>query len=126
MISKALLELKQKIKKKRPKFRRQEGYRHARLKDVWRRPRGKHSKQRMHEKARGALPNPGYGVPKETRGLNKDGLLEVRVSNPAELSALDPKAHAAVIASGVGAKKKAEILKKAEELKIKVANARMS
>ena len=118
------LELKKKMKKKKPSFKRTEEYRHTRLKETWRKPRGKHSKQRMHEKGRGAQPNPGYGTPAELRGFNRDGFEEVLVSNVSDVSSVNPKTQVAVIASGVGAKKKESILAKAGELKIKVTNAK--
>ncbi|NOX71249.1 MAG: 50S ribosomal protein L32e [Candidatus Micrarchaeota archaeon] len=123
MVDGVLLKLKEKIKRKKPSFKRQETGKHAKLKDVWRRPRGKHSKMRMHEKGRGAMPNPGYGSPGAVKGLNRLGLEETLVNNVSELSSLDPKAQAAVISSGVGEKKKKEILSKANELKIRVMNA---
>ncbi len=122
MVDEKKLELKKQMKKKKPSFNRQEGYRHSRLKDAWRKPAGKHSKQRMHEKARGVLPNPGYGTPAELRGLNKDGFEEVLVNNEKDVAALDPKTQVAVVASGVGAKKKETIVAKANELKIRITN----
>jgi large subunit ribosomal protein L32e len=47
----------------------------------------------------------------------------VLVSNPSQLEALDPKTHVIRIASSVGAKKRGEIIKRAEELGLKVLNA---
>lgn len=124
MVDSKKLELKKKIKKKKPSFKRQEEYRHVRLKDTWRKPRGKQSKQRMHEKGRGAQPNPGYGTPAELRGFNRDGFEEILVNNISDISSIDPKTQVAVIASGVGAKKKETIMAKAIELKIKITNAK--
>lgn len=125
MTEKKIVEVKKQMKKKRPSFKRTEEYRHAKLKDTWRKPRGKHSKQRMHEKARGALPNPGYGTPADLRGFNRDGFKEVVVNNVSELSKIDPKTEVAVIASGVGTKKKKEMGEKAKEMKVKFANLRI-
>ena len=118
------LELKKNMKKKKPAFKRREETKHAKLKETWRRPKGKHNKQRMHEKSAGALPNPGYGTPKELRGLNKDGLEEIIISNVKDLSNLDPKVHAGLVAGTVGAKKRAELSTKAKELKIKLVNVK--
>ena len=120
------VENKPKLKKKKVSFKRQEGYRHAKLKDSWRKPKGKHSKQRMHEKGRGRMPNPGYGAPLELKGLNKDGFEEVVVNNIKELEALNPKKQAALVGSTVGAKKKEALLARASELKIRVANAKLN
>jgi len=124
MVEKKILELKAKIKKKKPAFRRTEEYRHAKLKDTWRRPTGKQSKQRQHEKSRGNIPKPGYGTPATLRGCNRQGFLEVLVSNEKEIAAIDPKNQVAIVASSVGAKKKEKIALKAKELKIKLGNVK--
>ncbi|MCD6106274.1 MAG: 50S ribosomal protein L32e, partial [Thermoplasmata archaeon] len=43
---KRLLELRNRLNRKRPEFRRQEWFRYKRLGEKWRRPRGLHSKMR--------------------------------------------------------------------------------
>jgi len=123
---KRALKIKRKAKKKKPEFLRQEYFKHARLEEKWRRPKGKHSKLRKHEKSRGSLPNPGYRSPKLVRGLNKLGFREVVINNPKELEKLNKDEDMAVIGSSVGKKKRLEILKKAEELGIRVANPRIN
>jgi len=123
MVDTKKLELKKNMKKK-PSFKRREEYRHKKLKETWRKPKGKHSKQRIHEKSSGALPNPGYGTPAALRGLNKDGFKEVIVNNINDISSVDPKTQVAVIASGVGAKKKESIVAKAKELKVTITNVK--
>ena len=90
------------LKARKPGFRRQEGYRHVKLKETWRRPKGRHSKLRLREKARGGLPGAGHGSPREVRGLNRLGFREVRVSTARELGALNPKEEMAVLASSLG------------------------
>jgi large subunit ribosomal protein L32e len=117
------LKSRKAVKSRKPGFKRQEGFKHVKLKDAWRRPRGKHSKLRKREKARGSLPSPGYGSPREVRGLNRMGYREVRVSTPRELENLNPREEMALIASTVGKRKREEILKLASERKIQVANA---
>lgn len=101
---------------------RQEGKKMAKLKKKWRRPRGLTSKLRMHEKARGPRPGVGYGAPRSKRGKNKAGLLEFRVFTPSQVTP-ELKNHILVIGGSVGKLKKIQILKKAEELGIKVSNA---
>ena len=117
-----MLKLRKGIKKKKPKFRRQEYFRKRSLGDKWRKPRGLHSKLRKHEKARGSLPKPGYGSPSAVRGLNRDGYREVFVRNVKDLEKINPKEEVAVIANGVGKKKKIEILEFAEKNGIRVDN----
>ncbi|WP_457620737.1 50S ribosomal protein L32e [Methanopyrus sp.] len=118
-----LLKLREELKRKKPKFRRQEWHRYKRLGEKWRRPRGRHSKMRRKLKSKPKMPNPGYGSPKKVRGLHPSGYEEVLVYNPKDLEKIDPKRQAARIASRVGKRKRREILKKAEELGIVVLNA---
>ncbi|MCK4715035.1 MAG: 50S ribosomal protein L32e [Candidatus Aenigmarchaeota archaeon] len=116
------LRARKTLKGKKPAFQRQEGYRHVKLKDGWRRPRGKQSKLRMREKARGSLPGAGYGSPRGVRGLNRLGYREVLVNTPSELADLNPREEMAVIAGAVGRKKREEIVRFAQEKKIHVSN----
>lgn len=124
MVDKKKLEIKKEMKKKKPSFKRHEESKHAKLKKTWRKPKGKHSKQRMHEKSKGALPKPGYMTPANLRGMNKNGFFEILVNNVSDIEKLDPKTQVALIASGVGSKKKLEISAKAAELKVKLINYR--
>jgi len=117
------LKIRKVLKGRKPSFQRQEGYRHVKLKDGWRRPRGKQSKLRMREKARGSLPGAGYGSPRDVRGLNRLGYREVIVSTPSDLEALNSREEMAVIAGAVGRKKREEIVKLAGEKKIHISNA---
>ena len=108
--------------RKKPKFLRQSAVAYVRLGNKWRRPRGTTSKLRLKQKGKGFIPQPGYGAPKALRYKHPSGLYEVLVHNLAELQKIDPKTHAARIAASVGKKKRNEIVKKAEELKVKVLN----
>ena len=116
------LKVRKSVKSGKPSFRRQEGYRHPKLKDAWRSPKGRHSKLRKGEKARGTTPRPGYGSPREVRGLNRLGFREVRVSSLRDMERLDPREEMAVISGTVGRKKRLELLKAAEERKVQVSN----
>ena len=116
------LKLRLKIKRKKPKFRRQGEKNLKRLGKKWRKPRGIHSKLREHKKARGFIPNPGYGSPKSTKGLHPSGFEEMLVYNVKDLEKINPEKQACRIASTVGIKKRLEIMKKTKELKIKVLN----
>ncbi|NPB02009.1 MAG: 50S ribosomal protein L32e [Methanopyri archaeon] len=120
---KRLLKLREELKRKKPKFRRQEWHRYKRLGEKWRRPRGRHSKMRRKFKGKPKMPNPGYGSPAKVRGLHPSGYEEVLVYNPKDLEKIDPERQAARIASRVGARKREEIIKKAKELGIVVLNA---
>lgn len=101
-------------------FRRQ-NWRLARLAATWRAPRGAQSKQRIGLKARGALPQAGYGSPRATRGLHPSGLRELLVFNPEQLAAL-PAGTCVRIAAGVGRLKRLQIQECARRLGIVIVN----
>lgn len=109
--------------RKKPKFLRSMYESYKRLKKAkWRRPRGIHSKIRRREKGKRKMPSPSYGAPKSLRYLHPSGFREVLVYNIKDLEKINPEKEAAKIAHVVGKKKRKEILKKAEELRIKVLN----
>ena len=110
------------IRKKKPKFKRQVSFSKIKLGDKWRRPKGRHSKLRRHKKGRGSLPQPGYGAPKNKRGMHPCGLFEVMISNMSDLGKIDVKTQCARIRRTVGIRKRIMINEKAKELKIKILN----
>jgi len=109
-------------KKKKPRFIRQQLWQFKKLDDVWRRPRGRHSKQRRHFKYRPPMPRIGYASPKKVRGLHPSGFKEKLVYNVKDLEKIDASKEAIRIAHTVGKKKRMEIIAKADELGIKVLN----
>lgn len=122
---KRLLEYKYKVLKPRmPDFIRQESWRYVRIKENWRRPRGKDSKMRLHKKGRPPLVKIGYGTPALVRGRHPSGFEEVLVYNPNDVKnkVSDPSRQAIRIASSVGKRKRIEIIKLADELGIRVLN----
>ena len=118
-----LLGIRKKTKAKKPDFRRQEGYRFKTLGDSWRRPTGRHSKLRKGRKARGKKPSTGYGSPREVRGLTSRGKIPIHVSSKSDLGTIDAQSECVIIKSGVGRKKRMEIVQEAEKKGIEVANA---
>ena len=107
------------------KFLRQDYMRHSKLGKnrkklrKWRRPRGRHSKMRQQRKSYPASPAVVYRTAKKRSG-KINNLKPVLVHNVKELFSLD-KNSIAIIAR-VGAKKKLELLKHAEEKNIKILN----
>ena len=75
IIDKEIMRLMEE-KKKKPRFIRQQLWQFKKLDDKWRRPRGRHSKQRRHYKYRPPIPRIGYGSPKKVRGLHPSGFKE--------------------------------------------------
>ena len=108
--------------RKKPKFKRHMHEAYKRIGTSWRKPRGIQSKVKIKQKSRPRMPNAGYGAPKELRYLHPSGFKEVLVHNVNELLNLDKAKEAARIAHTVGERKRNEVLKKAEEMKIKVLN----
>jgi len=66
----------------------------------------------------------GYRSPKGARGLHPSGFDEVIVHNLQDLAALTPE-QAARISHTVGRRKRADIVERAEALKIVVLNKRV-
>lgn len=119
---KRLLKIKNERARRRVEFHRQEWFRYKKLSDSWRKPRGKHSKQREHLKKRPPVVHPGFRSPRAVRGLHPSGFKEVLVSNVKELEAIDPKIQAARLSATLGGRKKEELLERADELGVRVIN----
>ncbi len=106
------------------KFRRQQFWL-KRLGEKWRRPRGSQSKLRKEVAGRKRV-KVGYGTPRALRGkvLVGNELRDVvYVRCLADLANVKPT-DVAIIASSIGKKKYLEIMRRAEELGIKVLNKR--
>ncbi|UCC33648.1 MAG: 50S ribosomal protein L32e [Candidatus Bathyarchaeota archaeon] len=119
---KQALKKQERIKSKKPDFRRQESWRYKRVKESWRRPRGIDSKMRKKVKGWPKSPKVGHRSAKETRGLHPSGYAEVLVRNVDDVRKIDSKTQAIRIAHQVGARKRVEISAIADELEIRVLN----
>jgi len=89
----------------------------------WRKPKGNDNKMRLQLKGYPPIVKVGYGTPSDIKGLHPSGLKPVVVSSPGDLEGLDPEKHIVYVASTVGLRKKAQILKAAREKGFRVANA---
>ena len=116
-----LLELRSRIKNKKPEFIRQDNPKRPKLSYKWRKPKGIHSKIRHHFKGRRKMPSPGYKSPIEVKGLHATGLKMVRVFSAEALNTIK-KGEGIIISKNVGAKKRLEILRKAKEMNVRVLN----
>ncbi len=117
-----LLKIRLKKKRKKPNFLRQNAGNIVRIGNKWRRPKGISSKLRRHKKSRGSIPHPGYGSPRAVKFLHPSGLEEKLVSNMSELNGIDNTKQCMRISAKVGNRKRIDIQKKAEEMKIKILN----
>ena len=126
-INKEKLELRDKVAKNRPEFKRPESWRYKRLETTWRKPKGIDNHQRK-QKSRGrpGLVKVGYGGPKIARGLHPSGYTDNLVYNIDDLEKLNPKIVGVRIGHSVGTKKRKEIVIKSIEKKFKIFNARVS
>ena len=118
------LSKRNRMSHKRPSFKRQNWFLYKRLGEKWRRPRGIHSKMRRHFKYRIPVVQVGFRGPASVRGLHPSGFEEVLVHNTKEVENVNPETQAVRISSTVGDKKRELIVKKADELKIRVFNRR--
>jgi len=113
---------------KKIKFIRQDSNRHSKIGkrrkklQVWRSSKGMHSKMRKRRKGYPSSPAVGYKSAKEDFGKIL-GMTPVLIHNEKELSKIG-KNSAAIIARRVGSRKKIALIKKAEEMKIKILNVR--
>jgi len=122
------LKLRERIKSKRPQFRRQEAWRYKRLsgkKEKWRKAEGIDSKMRLKKKGWPKSPEIGYRGPKKVRNFHPSGYEEVLVFNVDGLDNVDPKSQVVRIAHTVGAKKRVEISTRAEEKGVRILNPRI-
>ena len=119
-----LLKIRTQLKRKKPRFLRQEWWRYPKFKNnpKWRRPKGIDSKMRLKKKGKPRSPSIGWSSPRAVRGLHPSGYEEVLVHNLRELEAIDPTRQVARIARTVGARKRETILARAKELGVKVLN----
>ncbi|UXD21149.1 50S ribosomal protein L32 [Ignicoccus pacificus DSM 13166] len=113
-----------KVRNDLPEFIRYHWWRYFRLERgyKWRKPKGNDNKSRLQLKGYPPIVKIGYRTPKEVRGLHPSGLEPVIVHNVKELEKVDKEKHIVYIASSVGKRKRALILKRAKELGIRVAN----
>lgn len=112
-------------KRKKPKFLRTDWHKKIRLgrgikkNQKWHGAKGRQNKLRLGRKGRMQRPKIGWSADSKTKGFI-GGVEAIRVENVAEL--LKIKKGFGVIIGKVGAKKRAEIIGKANEMKIKILN----
>ena len=119
-----LLALRRRLNARRPIFGRQAANRYYRIgrDGSWRRPRGLQSKQRRHYGYRPRIVRVGYRSPARVRGLVPSGFAPVLVRTSAELSGLDARTQAAIIARTVGTRRRLVLEEEAQKLGIRVLN----
>lgn len=123
---KRLMELRKKMSKKRPSFRRVESWRYKRVKDSWRKARGIDSKTREKRKSGVKSPTIGYRGPKKVRGLHPSGYIEVLIFTFDDLKNLNKNKHAIKISGKLGAKKRIVLTDYCQKRGFKILNLGVS
>lgn len=117
-----LLRQRNKMKRRKPSFRRPESWRYVRVKESWRKSIGIDSMTRRKEIGGATEPNVGYRSPNKVRGLHPSGYEEVRVENMKDLEGLSPKKHAIKISARLGAKKRIALIEYLQNKNFKILN----
>merc|ERR1719510_1489085 len=91
---------------------------------AWRKPRGIDGVTRRRFKGKYLIPNIGYGSDKRTKHRLKNGFYKFLVHNPADLEMLlmHNEKYCVEIAHNVGAKKRKEIVERADQLRLVITN----
>ena len=126
MEQKRMIELRKRMNKRRPSFRRVESWRYKRVKDSWRKARGIDSQTRKKTKTGVKSPSVGYRGPKKVRGLHPSGYEEVRVHNVEDIKSLNNKKHAIKVSTKLGVKKRISVIDYAQSRGFKVLNLGIS
>ena len=121
---KTQLSYRKHLKTRKPNFIRQDAHKKVKLGEKWRKPKGIQSKMRLHRKGYRKSVSKGYKSPVLIRGALSNGLFPVYVDNLSKLESVDPKTQAIIIMAKTGIRKKIDIIKKAQELKINIANVK--
>lgn len=119
---KELLELRNMLKRKKPRFRGQENYKKVRIKERWRKPKGLNSKVRQNKAGKPAQVSSGYRSPRLVRGLTRDGLRPIMVHCLSDLAKIKSKEEGIVISANVGTRKKIDIIKEAQKKGMVIIN----
>lgn len=117
-----LLAKRKQIKRKKPDFAMQDAHKKSRLKQKWRKPRGIDSKMRLNLRGYNKCVEPGYGAPKLVKELDKSGLQPILICTEKELDKINKEKQGVIISSRTGKKKRIAIIKKANELSVKMLN----
>ena len=113
------------IKKRTKKFQRHQSDRYKKVTAKWRKPKGIDNRVRRRFKGQIAMPNVGYGANKKTKHLMPNGFKKFLVSNVRDLELLlmHNRVYSAEIAHNVSARKRIEIVERAQQLDVKLTNA---
>ena len=113
------VELRNERKAKKPRFRRSDAHRVPRLEMKWHKPKGGDNKIRRKLRGHPRQARIGWGSPRDAYGLSPEGFEQVVVYTLEDLAKVK---GACIIARTLGGRKRMILLKKAQEMKLKVLN----
>ena len=119
------IDHRKKIKAKKPTFSAQDSHKLKRIKPRWRRPKGLQSKMRLKHTGYHSHISHGWRSPVSVRGQTTDGLFPIIVHKTTDLTVIDKKTQAVIIASSVSSKNKIMIYEKAKEHGLLVLNRKI-
>merc|ERR1712142_1310238 len=113
------------IKKRTKRFIRHQSERYDKVAPSWRKPKGIDSRARRRFMGQYLMPSIGYGSNAKTRHMMPDGFRKFVVHNvkDVDLLLMLKGSYAAEIAHNVSARKRKDIVDRANQLSVKVTNA---
>ena len=120
------IRVKRKIVKRSKHFTRPYFERFQRIGSSWRRPRGIDNPIRRRYRGMARMAKIGFGNDKKTRHQLPNGFKKFLVKNLEDMDVLlmNNRKFCAEIAANLSARKKALIIKKAQEMNVKIINAK--
>lgn len=109
------------LKSKRPEFKRQDAHKIKSLTPGWRRPSGLHSKMRHNKKGYRRVVSQGFRAPVLVRGFHPKGEAKL-CNNIGDLENAKESNLLVILGANLGQKKRIELIKKADELKLNIIN----
>src|SRR3989344_2325819 len=119
---KELIELRRRMKSRKPIFTAQDSHKRAEIPKKWKKPKGIQSKMRLRKKGYRRGVSKGWRSPKSVRGLHKLGLIQKLAFNKNDIESINPEKEGVVIAKAVGGKKRLELLELCTKKNIRVLN----
>jgi len=116
------LEVRKKLKARKPTFMVQDSHKHKKIRQRWRKPRGSDSKIRQGFRGYHRAVEHGWKSPRDVRGFHPLGLAIVMVHTIKDIDSIDTKKQGACIASAVGTKKKLQMIELLQKKKITILN----
>jgi len=117
-----LLIIRNKLKARKPTFKRQDFHKKKRIGTKWRRPKGHQNKMRLKLKSYARSRSSGFGSPLAVKGLSRKGLTQNVVATKKDFESLDPKVDGIILSRTLGDRKRSDLVKVAKDKQFTVLN----